>query len=71
MTLINSKITLILKYFKNRVDNKWTKKLESLAKREAAAISNDLYELIQVYAGAKPESDRSRRDFVPIRGASN
>lgn len=61
----------ILKYFKNRVDNKWAKKLESLAKGEAAAISNDLYELIQVYTGAKPESDRSRRDFVPIRGASN
>lgn len=61
----------ILKYFKRRVQNKWTKKLQSLAKGEATAISNDLYELVQVFAGIKPESERSRRDFVPVKGASN
>jgi hypothetical protein len=61
----------ILKYFRNKTRTKWNRKLESLAKGEAMAISNDLYELIQVFAGIRPESERSRRDFVPIKGASN
>lgn len=61
----------ILKYFKNKMRNTYNRKLESLAKGEAMTISNDLYEIIQVFAGIRPESELSRRDFVPIKGAKN
>ncbi len=56
------------KYFKRKMHTKYNRKIESLAKGEANVFSNDLYTLIQVFTGVRPESDRSRRDFVNVKG---
>lgn len=61
----------IMKYFKRKMRTKYNRKIESLAKGEVMVLSNDLYDLIQVFVGARPETDLSRRDFYPIKGIGN
>jgi len=61
----------ILKLFQNKMRTKYRRKLESLAKGEALTFSNDLYALIQVYVGVRPDSELSRKDFIGLKGATN
>jgi hypothetical protein len=60
----------ILKHFKKKMHSKFNRKLESLAKGEAMVLSNDLYELIQVFAGIRPESELPKKDFIKVKGAT-
>ncbi|MGM5481696.1 MAG: hypothetical protein ACQESE_04790 [Nanobdellota archaeon] len=59
----------VLKHFKNYFWNRLNRKVVSAAKGEIVEFSNDLYNLIQVFTGVKPES--GPRDFVPVKGVSN
>ena len=56
------------KYFRRKMHTKFNRKIESLAKGEANVFSDDVYTLIQVFTGTRPESDRSRKDFVRVKG---
>jgi hypothetical protein len=53
----------ILKHFKKLFWNQWNKEPTENAKGEAMAFSNDLYSLIQVYTGVRPQGG-GRKEFV-------
>lgn len=59
----------ILKHFKKKFWDRLNKGVLGAAKGEIVAFSNDLYELIQVFTGVRPQS--GPKDFVPVKGIGN
>lgn len=59
----------ILSYFKKSFWDRTNKGVLGACKGEIVKFSNDLYQLIQTYAGIRPEGDM--KDFIPMKGTHN